>query len=51
MNKGWLPLESDPGFFTLFLEDFGVHGKQVEEIYDLQIQIDGLVYGFMILLE
>ncbi|KAK3605838.1 hypothetical protein CHS0354_002476 [Potamilus streckersoni] len=49
MNKGWLELESDPGLFTLLLEDFGVKGIQVEEIYDLQKPIDGPVYGFIFL--
>lgn len=49
MNKGWLELESDPGLFTLLLEDFGVKGVQVEEIYDLQKTIDGPVYGFIFL--
>ncbi|GAB1599343.1 ubiquitin carboxyl-terminal hydrolase calypso-like isoform X2 [Argonauta hians] len=49
MNKGWLELESDPGLFTLLLEDFGVQGVQVEEIYDLQKQIEGPVYGFIFL--
>lgn len=49
MNKGWLELESDPGLFTLLLEDFGVKGVQVEEIYDLQKAIDGPVYGFIFL--
>ncbi|XP_071082119.1 ubiquitin carboxyl-terminal hydrolase BAP1-like [Haliotis cracherodii] len=49
MNKGWLELESDPGLFTLLLEDFGVKGIQVEEIYDLQKPIDGTVYGFIFL--
>ncbi|KAL5013369.1 hypothetical protein ScPMuIL_007639 [Solemya velum] len=49
MNKGWLELESDPGLFTLLLEDFGVKGVQVEEIYDLQKIIDGPVYGFIFL--
>lgn len=49
MNKGWLELESDPGLFTLLVEDFGVKGVQVEEIYDLQKTIDGPVYGFIFL--
>lgn len=31
----WVELESDPGLFTLLIEDFGVRGMQVEEIYDL----------------
>ncbi|XP_025106985.1 ubiquitin carboxyl-terminal hydrolase BAP1-like isoform X1 [Pomacea canaliculata] len=49
MNKGWLELESDPGLFTLLLEDFGVKGVQVEEIYDLQKPMEGPVYGFIFL--
>ena len=36
LADGWLELESDPGLFTLLLEDMGVEGTQVEEIYDLQ---------------
>ncbi len=35
---GWLELESDPGLFTLLLEDMGVPDVQVEEIYDLQAE-------------
>ncbi|XP_043934864.1 ubiquitin carboxyl-terminal hydrolase BAP1 isoform X1 [Protopterus annectens] len=50
MNKGWLELESDPGLFTLLVEDFGVKGVQVEEIYDLQSRCQGSpVYGFIFL--
>nr|C4A0D9.1 RecName: Full=Ubiquitin carboxyl-terminal hydrolase BAP1; AltName: Full=BRCA1-associated protein 1 [Branchiostoma floridae] len=49
MNKGWLELESDPGLFTLLVEDFGVKGVQVEEIYDLSKPIEGPVYGFIFL--
>lgn len=49
MNKGWLELESDPGLFTLLLQDFGVKGVQVEEIYDLQKPIEGPAYGFIFL--
>lgn len=45
LTDGWLELESDPGLFTLLLEDFGVEGVQVDEIYDLQKPIEGPVYG------
>ena len=38
LADGWLELESDPGLFTLLLEDMGVEGIQVEEIYDLQAE-------------
>ena len=46
---GWRELESDPGLFTLLVEDFGVKGVQVEEVYDLQQAIEGPVYGFIFL--
>ncbi|XP_076816816.1 ubiquitin carboxyl-terminal hydrolase calypso-like [Clavelina lepadiformis] len=46
---GWKELESDPGLFTLLVEDFGVEGVQVEEVYDLQQPIQGQVYGFIFL--
>ncbi|KAJ8394829.1 hypothetical protein AAFF_G00041840 [Aldrovandia affinis] len=49
MNKGWLELESDPGLFTMLVEDFGVKGVQVEEIYDLQSKCQSPVYGFIFL--
>ncbi|XP_075209883.1 ubiquitin carboxyl-terminal hydrolase calypso isoform X2 [Lycorma delicatula] len=49
LTDGWLELESDPGLFTLLLEDFGVKGVQVEEIYDLQKSLDSPVYGFIFL--
>ncbi|XP_063222588.1 ubiquitin carboxyl-terminal hydrolase calypso [Bacillus rossius redtenbacheri] len=49
LTEGWLELESDPGLFTLLLEDFGVNGVQVEEIYDLQKSLDDTVYGFIFL--
>ncbi len=35
LTEGWLELESDPGLFSLLLEDMGVQGAQVEEVYDL----------------
>ncbi|TGZ57080.1 hypothetical protein CRM22_010025 [Opisthorchis felineus] len=45
----WRELESDPGLFTLLLEDFGVKGVQVEEIYELSEEIKETVYGFIFL--
>ncbi|XP_003745630.1 ubiquitin carboxyl-terminal hydrolase BAP1 [Galendromus occidentalis] len=48
--EGWMELESDPGVFTLLLEDFGAEGVQVEEIYDLDRPIDSpTVYGYIFL--
>ncbi|KAJ8958683.1 hypothetical protein NQ318_016409 [Aromia moschata] len=41
LTEGWLELESDPGLFSLLLEDFGVKGVQVEEIYDLNKPLEG----------
>ena len=52
ISDGWLELESDPGLFTLLIEDFGCRGVQVEEIYDLNQKphlIEGPVYGFIFL--
>ncbi|XP_014225615.1 ubiquitin carboxyl-terminal hydrolase calypso [Trichogramma pretiosum] len=49
LTDGWLELESDPGLFTLLLEDFGTQGVQVEEIYDVQKSLEGPVYGFIFL--
>lgn len=48
LADGWLELESDPGLFTLLLEDFGCHDVQVEEVYDLQKPIES-PYGFIFL--
>ncbi|XP_077290471.1 ubiquitin carboxyl-terminal hydrolase calypso [Arctopsyche grandis] len=47
--EGWLELESDPGLFTLLLEDFGVKAVQVDEIYDLHRPLEPPVYGFIFL--
>ena len=51
LNRGWQELESDPGVFTLLLEDFGVSGVQVEEIYDLSkpVSVSQKVFGFIFL--
>ena len=37
------------GLFTLLVEDFGVEGVQVEEIYDLQKPFEGPIFGFIFL--
>lgn len=49
LTEGWVELESDPGLFTLLLEDFGVKGVQVEEIIDIGCSMEGPVYGFIFL--
>jgi ubiquitin carboxyl-terminal hydrolase BAP1 len=48
-TTSWLELESDPGLFTLLVDDFGVKGVQVEEIYDLSKSLDSSIYGFIFL--
>ena len=45
----WLELESDPGLFTLLIDDLGVKGVQVEEIYDLSKPLDSSIFGFVFL--
>ncbi|XP_043206287.1 ubiquitin carboxyl-terminal hydrolase calypso-like [Amphibalanus amphitrite] len=49
LYDGWMELESDPGLFTLLLEDFGVKGRQVEEIYDISKSADEKTFGFILL--
>ncbi|KRX23590.1 Ubiquitin carboxyl-terminal hydrolase calypso [Trichinella nelsoni] len=48
-EESWAELESDPGLFTLLIEDFGVSGLAVEEIYDLQSPLNSRTYGFIFL--
>ncbi|KRX92068.1 Ubiquitin carboxyl-terminal hydrolase calypso [Trichinella pseudospiralis] len=48
-EESWAELESDPGLFTLLIEDFGVSGVAVEEIYDLQSPLNRRTYGFIFL--
>lgn len=46
----WRELESDPGVFSLLIEDFGVRGVRVEEVYDISTRMSGKqVYGFVFL--
>lgn len=47
--EDWLELESDPGLFTMLLENIGVKGVQVEDIYDLTEEIKEEVFGFVFL--
>ncbi|CAF0829808.1 unnamed protein product [Brachionus calyciflorus] len=48
-TSSWLELESDPGLFTLLVDDFGVKGIQVEEVYDLTKPLDNSIFGFIFL--
>lgn len=48
-SSAWLELESDPGLFTLLIDDFGVKGVQVEEIYDLSKTLESSIFGFIFL--
>lgn len=45
----WKELESDPGVFSLLIEDYGVRGVKVEEVYDITRKIETKVYGFVFL--
>ncbi|KAL5258055.1 hypothetical protein ACHWQZ_G012867 [Mnemiopsis leidyi] len=45
----WLELESDPGLFTLLVHEYGTEGVQVDEVYDINKEIKGPVYGFIFL--
>lgn len=49
LKEDWLELESDPGLFTLLIEDFGVKGIAVEEVYDISEKPNGSVLGFVFL--
>ncbi|KAM7535165.1 hypothetical protein Aperf_G00000090940 [Anoplocephala perfoliata] len=48
-QEEWLELESDPGLFTLLVEDLGVRGVQVDEIYELSKVPADPVFGFIFL--
>lgn len=48
-TEEWRELESDPGLFSLLVEEFGVHGVKVEEVYDIFKKIETKVYGFVFL--
>ena len=47
----WMELESDPGLFTLLLEDIGVTGVKVEEVYDVTQTFEDPVYGYVFLFQ
>ena len=46
-----MELESDPGLFTLLLEDMGVNGVKVEEVYDVTQTFEDPVYGYVFLFQ
>ncbi len=45
----WRELESDPGLFSLLIEEFGVRGVKVQEVYDVFKNIETKVYGYVFL--
>lgn len=47
----WKELESDPGLFTLLLQDIGVRGVKVQEVYDVAQTFQDKVYGFVFLFQ
>ena len=51
LADGWLELESDPGLFSLLLEDMGVEGTQVYSLminmYFIQIQMLALTFTLL----
>ena len=51
LSTEWLELESDPGLFTLLVEDFGVQGIRVQEIYDVTQSFQDKVFGFVFLFQ
>ena len=51
LSTEWLELESDPGLFTLLIQDFGVRGVKVEEVYDVSQTFKDGVYGFVFLFQ
>lgn len=51
ISTEWQELESDPGLFTLLLEDFGVRGVRVREVYDITQAFEDRVYGFVFLFQ
>lgn len=51
LSTEWLELESDPGLFTLLVEDFGVDGIRVQEVYDVTQSFQDRVIGFVFLFQ
>lgn len=45
----WRELESDPGLFSLLVEEFGVDNVKVQEVYDISKRLETKVYGFVFL--
>lgn len=49
LSDNWLELESDPGVFTLLVNDFGCTEVEIEEIYDINLPFKNKVFGFIFL--
>ena len=45
----WCTIESDPGVFTALINEIGVRGVSVEELYDINQPLPQKVFGLIFL--